>query len=457
MDSANRSSARRAFAFARRHRWGFLTLATALFVWGVGAVGTPAPVLMAGALATIGGLQMLALGRLGRRRRVALAADRGRTQTSLALYATSLMLASSFLAGLIVAPRSATVMGMPSIAPESPRVTAAWWMPSLVAMPAVERWASKLPALYEWGSPRPLVAESRLGSGPAGGSQRGADLGLRPGDAEVRLREEESVMVPVLADRDDTLRVLSFNVWHGYPGPGAREERYQHIRDLVVESGADVVLLQEAWSTRRFGSLAERLSRELDLGYAYARANGSLRYLGFEEGLAILSRHPISEVRRLALGPRMPPWEMRAALGAVVTVPGGEPLEVWNTHLSHSDAFAREGQARALAAALAGSRIALLGGDFNAAAGSAAVAAFTEVELEPVLSEGIDHILASPELRRQWTPVRAEARRFGVVEVPGTLLTRPEVSDHPALLVELRRREPSGEARIAALPPAPGP
>jgi endonuclease/exonuclease/phosphatase family metal-dependent hydrolase len=142
---------------------------------------------------------------------------------------------------------------------------------------------------------------------------------------------------------------------------------------------------------------------------------------------------------------------MRAALGVRVELPGGEPLDVWNTHLSHSDAYAREGQARSLAAAIAGSRAALLAGDFNASAGSASVAAFTELDFEPALSEGIDHVLISRELRRRWTPVRAEARRFGTVEIPGTLLTRPEVSDHPALLVELRRRGPGAEGEVAAL------
>jgi endonuclease/exonuclease/phosphatase family metal-dependent hydrolase len=141
---------------------------------------------------------------------------------------------------------------------------------------------------------------------------------------------------------------------------------------------------------------------------------------------------------------------MRAALGATVALPGGDSLEVWNTHLSHSDAFAREGQARSLASALAGSRVAILAGDFNAVASSPAVAAFAEIALEPVLSEGIDHILTSPELRRRWLPVNARAHRFGDVIVPGTVLTRPEVSDHPALLIELRRRDRAGVELVSS-------
>jgi endonuclease/exonuclease/phosphatase family metal-dependent hydrolase len=358
------------------------TLAAAAFLWGVGALWTPAPETLGGALLSVAVLAALALLRFGGRWRGAFEhPQRLRTRTSFVLYGISLALAALFLAGLFLVPRTTDVVAASLFAPGArPVAEVASLVPALAAVPGL------------------------------------------------------------VAPRADTLRILSFNVWHGYPGSGAREERYQRIRDLVAETGPDVVLLQEAWSTRRFGKLAERLSRELGLGYAYARANGSLRYLGFEEGLVIMSRYPISEVRRMALGPRTPPWEMRAALGARLELPGGEPLEVWNTHLSHSDAFAREGQARSLAAALSGSRAGILAGDFNAVASNAAVSAFAEVDLQPLLSEGIDHILASADLRSGWSVVRTEARRFGEVMTAGGYGARPEVSDHPALLIELRRR-----------------
>jgi endonuclease/exonuclease/phosphatase family metal-dependent hydrolase len=382
-EPAGRAGAR-VTAFLSRHRWGVATFLIAGFLWGVGALWTPAPAAVGGALGAVGVLVALALLRFRVRWRGAFAhPERARTRTSLVLYCTSLTLASLFLAGLFLVPGSTTVVGAPLFARGArPVLAVASLVPSLATVPG--------------------LAEPRGG---------------------------------------DTLRILSFNVWHGYPGPGAREERYQRIRDLVAETDPDVVLLQEAWSTRRFGKLAERLSRELGLGYAYARANGSLRYLGFEEGLAILSRYPISDVRRMALGPRTPPWEMRAALGARLELPGGDQLEVWNTHLSHSDAYAREGQAHTLASALTDSRVSILGGDFNAVASNAAVSTFADVDLLPVLSDGIDHILASGALRRGWSVVRTEARRFGeVLSADGYEPPRPEVSDHPALLVELRRR-----------------
>jgi endonuclease/exonuclease/phosphatase family metal-dependent hydrolase len=372
----------RAARFLSRHRWGVTTFVVAAILWAIGAWWMPRPEALAGALCAVALLAILAVWRFGCRCRGAFAhPERVRTHTSLCLYGASLGLTSLFIGGLFLSPHATSVGDAPPFA---------------------------------------------LGARPAA-----AIASLAPTIADV---QELTVL------RHDTLRILSFNVWHGYPGPGAREERYQRIRELIAESDPDIVLLQEAWSTRRFGPLTERLSRDTGLGYAYARANGSLRYLGFEEGLAILSRYPISDVRRMALGPRTPPWEMRAALGATLTLPEGEPIEVWNTHLSHSDAFAREGQARSLADAIDGDRHVILGGDFNAVASNSAVSAFAEADLRPLLSEGIDHILGSGTLGRAWTVGRKEARHFGVVTSADGFTTRPEVSDHPALLVELHRR-----------------
>jgi endonuclease/exonuclease/phosphatase family metal-dependent hydrolase len=130
---------------------------------------------------------------------------------------------------------------------------------------------------------------------------------------------------------------------------------------------------------------------------------------------------------------------MRAALGASIALPGGEPLEVWNTHLSHGREAARNGQARSLAAALAASRPALLGGDFNAGLDSAALGALHGLALSPLVSDRIDHLLATAALLDRWVPVNVETLRFGA-NAPASAVSRPLVSDHPALFVELGRR-----------------
>ena len=368
-----------------RHRWGVATLATAAFLWGVGALWTPAPETVGSALIAVAALAALALWRFGCRWRGAFEhPERARTRTSLFLYTTSLALAALFLAGLFLVAavdhrgRCTPVRARrPARSPRSPA-----WCPRWPTVPGAGGAAPRHPADPE------LQRLARLS----------------------RLR-------------------------------AAREERYQRIRDLVAETDPDVVLLQEAWSTRRFGQLAERLSRELGLGYAYARANGSLRYLGFEEGLVIMSRYPISDVRRMALGPRTPPWEMRAALGAKLELPGGEPLEVWNTHLSHSDEFAREGQARSLASALNG-----LAGRRSSPATSTRWRPTRRYRPSPTSISNRSSPRASttssppPPCAKAGPWSARRPARFGEVLTPGGYGARPEVSDHPALLIELRRR-----------------
>ena len=235
------------------------------------------------------------------------------------------------------------------------------------------------------------------------------------------------------------LRILSLNVWHGYPGMHDHERRYQHIRTTLDELDLDLIFVQEAWSTPAFGHFVERLGRDLDLWAAYARANGSLRFLGFEEGLGILSRHRLEEVEKMNLAPRWPPWEMRVALEAVTVLPEGDRLQLANTHLSGHSPSARVGQASALAAALIESNTSLVAGDLNAGARAPTLRTLEAVPMQPLISERIDHILASPALLEGWKIRSTRALHLG----QGAL--EEKISDHPALLVEIKRRSAAEE------------
>ena len=179
--------------------------------------------------------------------------------------------------------------------------------------------------------------------------------------------------------------------------------------------------------------------RDLDLWAAYARANGSLRFLGFEEGLGILSRHRLEEVEKMNLAPRWPPWEMRAALEAVTVLPEGDRLRLANTHLSGRSPSARVGQASALAAALIESNTSLVVGDLNAGARAPTLRTLEAVPMQPLISERIDHILASPALLEGWEIRSTRALHLG----QGAL--EEKISDHPALLVEIKRRSAAEE------------
>jgi endonuclease/exonuclease/phosphatase family metal-dependent hydrolase len=115
---------------------------------------------------------------------------------------------------------------------------------------------------------------------------------------------------------------------------------------------------------------AEALGAALGMEVAYATAT---QFPSGEEGLAILSRLPIAQSSYVEL-PFATTDERRIALGAAITVPGGE-VHAFATHLNYRprDGVKREAQAVAVdrfaeefTAARDAPKLALLMGDFNA-------------------------------------------------------------------------------------------
>jgi endonuclease/exonuclease/phosphatase family metal-dependent hydrolase len=135
----------------------------------------------------------------------------------------------------------------------------------------------------------------------------------------------------------------------------------------VRDRGSDVLLLQEVGGDGVDGaaftaSLAERL------GYSFAYAPADRRGDGLTQGLAILSREPIDEVRtyRLAYHHLRFKSRCRIAIAATVATPAG-PIRVMNVHLdTRINSKDRVAQLEPLVEALDqrdGRQI--LGGDFN--------------------------------------------------------------------------------------------
>jgi endonuclease/exonuclease/phosphatase family metal-dependent hydrolase len=169
------------------------------------------------------------------------------------------------------------------------------------------------------------------------------------------------------------VRIATLNLW------GAREplERRLGVAAAgLARHAADVVLLQEV----RVGEglhTAARLTELLgaEWGHVYAPAvTGGPGTFGpgspaGEEGLAILSRHPILETGHREL-PEARPDERRILLSAVIEV-GGARIPCHTTHLHWRlvDGVAREKQVVAIDEALHAqpADVQILGGDFNAA------------------------------------------------------------------------------------------
>ncbi len=243
----------------------------------------------------------------------------------------------------------------------------------------------------------------------------------------------------------ERLRIISFNVLLGYPDFHRQEERYQLALDAFRALEPDILILQESWRTRTHGDLAERLAHELGMNVTYSRANGSLRFIGFEEGSAILSRYPIKTARRIVLHPRKHFWESRIALVATLEV-GSEEVTVVGTHLAVKSLSVARRQAESLLKRAPAA--ACVAGDFNAPSGSAVLEVFESRGMTDVLLGGIDHVVFDNSWLANWNVRRAVwTLREREMEV---LVGRPvRISDHPGLLIDLEKIDTQQPPRAA--------
>jgi len=165
----------------------------------------------------------------------------------------------------------------------------------------------------------------------------------------------------------ESLRVVSYNLLHGFP---LMRDLSQRVDVLVRELqflDADIVLLQEVPQSRTVGDMASRLGQALEMNYVYARANGGLDSIGFEEGEAILSRFPLRDAEVIELEPRAGVFENRILLHALVETPHGD-LDVFVTHLSNKGGVLSWSQSANLKLQVQRMQDgpAIIGGDFNA-------------------------------------------------------------------------------------------
>ncbi len=179
-----------------------------------------------------------------------------------------------------------------------------------------------------------------------------------------------------MGDGDKLLRVLTVNFWGTEPPLDRRLALA--IRQLKVLA-PDVICMQECRPLDGVSgrTTADELGHALGMNVHYAMSctwnagDGNMAKAG-QEGLAILSRSPILEVKTLALPePRLA--DARLLLSARITTPD-EPVWVHTTHLHYrlDDGVAREKQVLAIDDAIrACGRDAMtpphiLCGDFNA-------------------------------------------------------------------------------------------
>lgn len=179
---------------------------------------------------------------------------------------------------------------------------------------------------------------------------------------EVRVSHFPRVSFPQF---EKGVTVISANLWHDWPFRRRLPDRLEAFAQLVEAEGANVVLLQEVIRSPQI-CVDDWLSERLGMAYVYTRANGDETEIGFEEGVAVLSRFPIQTHHSRSLG-KGRGFLHRMALAAEVDTPLGKLMAISvhlgllkrrNHHQWHD--------LQSWVMDMAGGRAALIGGDFNA-------------------------------------------------------------------------------------------
>jgi endonuclease/exonuclease/phosphatase family metal-dependent hydrolase len=244
--------------------------------------------------------------------------------------------------------------------------------------------------------------------------------------------------------RAGTIRVLVYNIHAGKDAAGV--DNLERVADLVRETRADVVLLQEVdRGTRRSGQVDQpgELARRTGFSVAFGK---TLDYDGGEYGIAVLTRWPIAQQTLMRL-PVEPPqqrsggsYEPRGAQRVVVRAPGGD-LTVVNTHLdaSREDHYRQQEIRTVIAIARDAAPPAVVGGDFNSTPESEVQAAVRAGGLHDVWPEcgrgdGFTYPAAAPTKRIDYLYVTRPATCAAAAVLEST------ASDHRPLLVTVRAR-----------------
>jgi len=194
---------------------------------------------------------------------------------------------------------------------------------------------------------------------------------------------------------------------HGRPGFEYLPQRLTLIAMEIARLDADIVLLQEVPWTFKTGNGATYLAEQTGMNHAYVRANGNRWAIFFEEGEAILSRYPLSNLTYTELEPQADTFEHRVVLHATATTPTGE-LDLFVTHLTNGEEAINQAQAESLRAFVENTATgnAVIAGDFNAREDEVQMVSLAEVWIDsfrtlhpedPGYTSSIDDLRAGPD------------------------------------------------------------
>lgn len=177
------------------------------------------------------------------------------------------------------------------------------------------------------------------------------------------------------ARAQDTLTVVSYNIYHGEQAYEAGKSNLKDVAELINELRPDFVVLQEVDSlTRRTaeinnGGPMDMVNRLSQLTGMHGYFGKAIDYDGGGYGQGMLTKSPL-QLQRVRL-PSPEGGEPRIMLYAEAQTASGTRIIMGGTHLCHLHAENRLAQVKAINSSLLESgRPALIAGDFNFTADS---------------------------------------------------------------------------------------
>jgi len=185
---------------------------------------------------------------------------------------------------------------------------------------------------------------------------------------------------PQIAYTTDTLKVMSLNIAHGrkdgmnqllLSGSTIRNN-LDDIAAVLVQSGADIVALQEADAPSRWSGSFDHIALLAEKAdYAAVASTPHASSWLFNYGTAILSHAAFTETLNYTFEPSPPTMNKGFTLAQIVWQPRGEEqasvlLDIISVHLDFSRKQVRENQIREITQALDGrDNPTIILGDFN--------------------------------------------------------------------------------------------
>ena len=232
---------------------------------------------------------------------------------------------------------------------------------------------------------------------------------------------------PPVADPRNTFTVMTYNIHQGFNA--GQVPSLDALVEVISHESPDVLVLQEVvrgWMIDEQHDALAVLSERLAMPYVFGPNIGDLY------GNAILSRYPMTDVRRIhfAVEPSLR-HQPRGAIGVRI----GDVLVV-TTHLDDiSDSSSiRQEQVRAILSAWSGERIAIIAGDMNAEPGTLEMGLLGEAGYGDIGEPAGGTTIDDPPKRIDYV------WGIGVTASNARTVKAPAASDHRALVVNVTRQ-----------------